>query len=295
MPRLPEAALGPVWAELADALIATNRSEQEVLKALNEAMASAGSVGTATRYRLARQFADSRRADLAPLSRELFQQIAQQESVGPTEQEFHERALVELAHDFIRAGNFPGAEIWLRKQLGNYSTGPEAPLGRLLLGVCLIQRAAAPPPTGLDAPSVARHREEAGRLRDEALKLFKQTVAEADAKLKRDGKLNERDAWLRLQAALRVLQTYQQLQKPNDLLAEAAELRRQYRGTVEELIILSLMYHAFKQKNETGRALEAREQMKELFDRLPPSAFTAEKGEYSRIYWEQVWFTPEPK
>ncbi len=288
LPGLPEAALGPVWAELADALIATGRPEKEVIEAFNQAMGSAGPVGTSTRYRLARQFADSRRADLAPLARELFKQIAQQENTGPAEQEFHERALVELAHDFIRAGNFSEAEVWLRKQLGYYSTGAEAPLGRLLLGVCLIQRASIPPSGSLDAPTIAR-------LRDEALKLFKQTVAEADAKLKRDGKLNERDAWLRLQAALRVLQTYQQLQKPNDLLAEAAELRRQYRGTVEELIILSLMYHAFKQKNETGRALEAREQMKELFDRLSPSAFTAEKGEYSRTYWEQVWFTPDPK
>jgi hypothetical protein len=140
----------------------------------------------------------------------------------------------------------------------------------------------------MDAPTIAK-------LRDEALKLFKQTVAESDVKLKRDGKLNDRDAWLRLQAAMRVLQTYQQLQKPNDLLAEAAELRRQYSGTVEELIILSLMYHAFNQKGETGRKLETRDQMKELFDRLPASMFTAEKGEYSRTYWEQVWFTPDPK
>ena len=115
--QLPDATIGPVWAELADALLAADRPAEVVLKAFNEAMAAAGLISTTTRYRLARQFADGRDPRLAPLSRELFRQIAQQEVVSPTEQEFHERALVELAHDFIRASNFPEAEVWLRKQL----------------------------------------------------------------------------------------------------------------------------------------------------------------------------------
>jgi tetratricopeptide (TPR) repeat protein len=288
LPQLPESASGPVWSDLADALIATKSSAKEIIDAFNQAMKAAGPTGTATRYRLARQFAEARRPELIPLSRELFRQIAQQENVSAAEQEYHERAMVELAHEFIRAGNFPEAEVWLRKQLGFYQTGPEAPLGRLLLGVCLIQRASSPPPSGPDAATAAR-------LLDEALKLFKQIVADADERHRRDGKLGERDAWLRLQAALRVLQTYQLMRKPNDLLAEADKLRDRHRGTVEELIILSLMYHAFKQKNEPGKELQVREQMKELFDRLPSAAFTAQSGEYSRTYWEKVWFTPEPK
>ena len=93
-------------------------------------------------------------------------------------------------------------------------------------------RAAAPPPSGPDAAAAAR-------LRDEALKLFKQIASDTDAKLKRDGKLGERDAWLRLQAALRVLQVYQQLQRPNDLLAEADQLRDRHRGTVDESLLVS--------------------------------------------------------
>ena len=40
------------------------------------------------------------------------------------------------------------------------------------------------------------------RAREEALKSFKQIVTEADDKLKRDGKLGERDAWLRREAGL---------------------------------------------------------------------------------------------
>jgi tetratricopeptide (TPR) repeat protein len=287
LPQLPDSAVGQVWADLADALIAANRPE-DVVKAFNQAMAAAGTVSTTVRYRLARQFADARRPELAPTARNLFEQIAKQETVAPEEQEFHERALVELAHEYIRTSNYPEAEVWLRKQLSLYPAGPEGSLGRLLLGVCLLQRASAPPPSTPEAAT-------ANRLRDEAIKLFKQIVADADARQKRDGKLAERDAWLRLQAGLRVLQTYQQLQKPNDLLAEASVLLERHRNTVEELIIWSLVYHAFKQKGETGRALQTRDQMKELFDRLPPTAFTATSGEYSRTYWEKVWFAPDSK
>lgn len=284
---LPDSVVGQLWADLADALIAANRPE-DVVPAFNQAMAAAGVVSTTVRYRLARQFLDSRRAELVPTARNLLEQIAKQETIGAEEREYHERALVELAHEHIRVGHYPEAEVWLRKQLSLYPFGPEASLGRLLLGVCLLQRASAPPPNVPDAAT-------ATRLREEALQLFKQIVADADARLKREGRLSERDAWLRLQAGLRVLQTYQQLHKPNDLLAEAAVLLERHRNSVEELIIWSLVYHAFKQKGETGRALQTRDQMKELFERLPPSAFPAASGEYSRTYWEKVWFAPEAK
>jgi tetratricopeptide (TPR) repeat protein len=283
---LPDAAIGLVWAELADSLLAADRPAPDVLKAFVEAMAAGGPISTTTRYRLARQFSDGRDPRLAPLSRELFRQIAQQNAVSTTEQEFHERALVELAHDFIRSANFTEAEVWLRKQLSSYPSGAEAPLARLLLGVCLIQRSSATLPTTPDAAT-------ATKLREEALGYFKQIVADTDDILKRSGKLGDREAWLRREASLRVLQTYLQMKKPNDLLVEADKLRDRHRNSVEELIILSLIYHAFKQKGDVVRERQIRDQMKELFDRLPSSSFTADKGEYSRAYWEKVWFTPE--
>jgi tetratricopeptide (TPR) repeat protein len=283
---LPDAAIGLIWAEMADSLLEADRPAPDVLKAFNEAMAAAGPISTTIRYRLARQFADGRDPRLAPLSRELFRQIAQQNAVSAMEQEFHERALVELAHDFIRSSNFTEAEVWLRKQLSSYPSGAEAPLARLLLGVCLIQRSSATLPTTPDAATAAK-------LRDEALGYFKQIVADTDEILKRSGRLGDREAWLRREASLRVLQTYLQMKKPNDLLVEADKLRDRHRNSVEELIILSLIYHAFKQKGDVVRERQIRDQMKELFDRLPASSFTAEKGEYSRAYWEKVWFTPE--
>lgn len=193
--------------------------------------------------------------------------------------------MVELAHEYIRNNNFDAAEHWLRIQLHSYKTGPEAPLGRLLLGVTLLQLAAAPPPAG---PTATKALE----MRTEALRLFRSIVAEVDSRPKMDT-LSERDAWLRIQAALRILQAHQQLRNFDDLLQEAMTLRERYHGAIEELIILSLMYHAFKQKGDIRNAMETWTQMKKAFDQLPPSSFRGGAGEYSREYWEKNWFTPD--
>jgi len=287
LPSLPDATAGTLFVELGEALIVAKRPD-EAWKAFNQALATASPVSTALRYRLGRQFLDSQNSGLVLLGRNLFEQIAKQEMVSETEQEHHELALVGLGYEVMRGNNYSEAEVWLRKQIALYPSGPESWLGRLFLGICIIQRAGT---TGASAPDAAS----VLRMREEAIKLFKQVVADADAKQKKDGKLTERESWIRVQAGLRILQTFQQMQKPNDLLAEAPSMLDRHRGSVDELIILSLIYHAFKQKNESGRALQTRDQMKDLFDRLPAKAFPAKQGEYSREYWEKVWFTPEPK
>ncbi len=293
LPDIPEALLVPVWVELADALLAANRPD-EVWRVFNDIMASTNvPLSTTVRYRLARQFVDSRHPGLVPTGRALFEQIANQENVSAAEREFHERALTELAHAQIREGNFTEAEVRLRKQLDiyPYPRAPESGSAYLLLGVCLLQRAKNVQPA------------DAKKLRDEALGVFKQIVTDCDkAALKRGQPKTDREkqladlaAWLRLQAALRVLQTYQQMRMPNELLNEAPLLREQYRNSVEDLIIGSLMYHAYKQLGKSADALNTREQMRDVFDKLPPSAFTQPTGEYSRDYWLKEWFAPDPK
>lgn len=288
MTGLGDDVTGPVWVEYAESLLVANRPN-EVMPAFNKAMASGGPVSTATRYRLARQFLDSRHAGLAPIGLALLQQIAEAERVGPAEQEVHERALVELAHEHIRAGRFEDAEARLRTQLSRYPTGPEAGLGKLLLAISLLQR--APP---LPANSKVPEHPKAAGWRDEALSLCRQIVKDVDAKKQAAGKLAERDPWLRLQACLRILQAYQYMGKPYEVIAEAAPLLRDYKGTVEELIVLSTIYHAHKQLNKDELALKVRDQMREVFTKLKdqPGAFRAAAGEYSRDYWEKTWFTP---
>jgi tetratricopeptide (TPR) repeat protein len=293
---LPDAMAGKAWEELANALLAANRPE-EVWTAFNKAMAANGAVSTAIRYRLGRHFADTRRPEFVNLARLLFEQIANQTNVTPAEVEYQERALIELAQEMVRNGNFLMAEPWLNKQLSLYPTGPEASLAKLLLGVCLLQRASMPPPSGPDP-------EKAVTIREDAKALFEGIVKEIDKKKNSGTRLNDRESWLRLQAGLRTLQTYLQMAQvapkgntnaADNLLAEGVHLRELYPNTVEELIIMSLMFHAFRYKNRTEMALDLRDQMRLLFNKLPPSAFPAKEGEYSRAYWEKWWFPPEQK
>src|SRR4029079_18246835 len=106
------------------------------------------------------------------------------------------------------------------------------------------------------------------------------------------GRAGKHAAWLRTQAEVRLVQVFQQARKPTEVLALAEQLRPKYAGTVEELIILSFMYHTYRQNNQPEKALTTRQRMKELFDKLKdkPDAFPAKTGEFSREYWEKTWF-----
>lgn len=285
LPKLPDEVIGPVWVDYAEGLLAEKRSE-EALKAFQEAMLVSGPASTIARHRLARILIDSRDPRKVPLGIALLQQIAQSERVTPAEQDAHERALVELAHEQIRAGNFAEAEGRLRMQLKLYPAGPESGLAKLLLGVALIQRSdpKAKPPV----PDPAKAREE-------ALGLFEQLVSDVKEREK-TRRAVERDQWLKTQASLRVVQVYLQLGRFNDVLYAGDTLRKDLAGTVDELIVLSLMYHAYKKLGKPEGAFTIRDQMRDVFDRLKakPGVEWARAGEYSREYWEKVWFAVEP-
>ncbi|MBI4870179.1 MAG: hypothetical protein HY814_01270, partial [Candidatus Riflebacteria bacterium] len=51
----------------------------------------------------------------------------------------------------------------------------------------------------------------------------------------------------------------------------------------------------YRQLRDEGKALDARDRMREVFNKLPPEAFTQPTGEYSREYWLKVWFNPDQK
>jgi tetratricopeptide (TPR) repeat protein len=285
LPKLPGDVLGPMGIEYAETLLAVNRPE-DALKVLQEVFLTPGPAATTARYRIARHLIDTRITEKVALGVELMDQIAKAETVSPDERDMHERALVDVAHAFIQRGNFAEAEARLDKQLKLYSTGPEAGLGKLLLGVCLLQR--ADPRSKVPAANPAKNREE-------ALQLFKRVIADVEERAKADAS-SERDTWLRTQAGLRVLQTYQQMVRPYDVLKDGAELRKKVAGTADELIVMSLLYHAYKQLDKPENTLEIHGQMREVFENLKdkPGVFWAKKSEYSREYWEKVWFAPEP-
>ena len=179
----------------------------------------------------------------------------------------------------MKEGKFGEAEDLLRVMLAQ-ANGLRAAEYRLQLGICLTERGKRGDPKDARTPW------------SQAAGNFSLALKELADEKQPDA---ARAARLRTQVGLRTLQLHQLAGKPNDLLLAATVFLQQHRGTVEELIGLSLVYHALKQKNESGRALQTRDRMLELFEKLKdePGAFTAKEGEYSRDYWEKTWFADE--
>ncbi|MFO0800632.1 MAG: hypothetical protein U0804_24475 [Gemmataceae bacterium] len=279
-PRLPDEVAGPIWAEYADGLLAANRPA-DALVAFKRALDTGGPTSTAVRHKLARNLIDSRDPKKLPLGIELLEQIAQAERVSPAEQEYQEKAFVELANEAIQARDFQKAEARLRTQLRLYANGPEAGQGKLLLGTALLQR--IDPRAKVPAP-------DADKAGEEALKLLKEVLTEVDAR-KVANRPATSDPWLRTQAQLRVLLAQVLLRKPYDVLTTADPIRREYAGKVEELIVLSMMYHGYLQLNNDEGRLTVEAQMRDTFAALKekPNGFPARSGEYSRDYWEREW------
>lgn len=281
LPEVPEEILGPSLVEYAEVLLASQRPE-EALKVWLQAMQSR-SVGMSSRYKLARLLIDSGDANRIPLGMELLRQIGGAEKIEPAEHEYRERALVELGQDALKAGRFAEAESTFRKQLGFHSTGAEANLARFLLGVCLLQQSTRTPG--------ASDKADDPKMRKEALDLFRAIVTDIDAQRAKTGQLPDRDLWLRTQSSLRVLQALQQMERLGEVIATAAVVRRDCEGKVEELIALSMMYHAQKQANHPELAMRVLDEMRDVFRVMPDAAFHG-PGEYSKEYWDRVWFNP---
>jgi hypothetical protein len=92
------------------------------------------------------------------------------------------------------------------------------------------------------------------------------------------------------------------MQNYNDLLYESEDLRLRYRGSIEELITLMLIYYSFKDQRDTSTTqqmkdnfqkmmYQTRDKMKELFDSLPANAFNSTATEYTRAFWEKNFFS----
>ncbi len=179
----------------------------------------------------------------------------------------------DLIRTRMKSGDFAGAERLLRTRLPD-RTKLDLAEDQLQLGICLLEQARAAKPA--DAP----------KLLEEAWTAFGSAFKEAG----RPPLQTERTTWLKTQASIRGMQVLHLQRQFDRLLTTATALLDKHRGTVEELILLSLVFHAHQQKQEADKARAVRENMKEVFDRLPRGAFTAETGEYSRVYWEKSWF-----
>jgi RNA polymerase sigma factor (sigma-70 family) len=221
--------------------------------------------------------------DIAESVRKVVRSITSSEQEKPSKEELQETDLLNQADEQIRNRDFAAAEPLLRRQLNSYPTGSEASMAKLFLGICLLQISSAPPQNGSILAKAKAQQEE-------ALRLFRAISSEMDAKLKKDAKLSDHDSWLRTQAAIRVLRAHLAMKNYDDVLSESNDLRQLHRGTIEELIILALIYKTFEQKGDIVKKLQIRDKMKELFDSLPVDKFNSSATEYSREYWEKTWF-----
>jgi RNA polymerase sigma factor (sigma-70 family) len=187
--------------------------------------------------------------------------------------------LDEDVRKLLAAGDYPAAEKLLRGRLAK-QVGVDAAETRLALGACLIELA-----RGLPAA-------EANRLIDEAQDLLKRA---ADAVTSPNGDLPLADR-VRARADVCALHALLRRDKPDELLAAAPALLDRHRGTVEELIVLSLMHDAFRQKKEDDKAVRVQGWMRDRFGTLKdkPGAFPAGAGEYSKAFWENVLAAPGP-
>ena len=179
----------------------------------------------------------------------------------------------ERIRQLMEARDYAAAEKTFRARLAE-STGLLRATYQLWLGECLLEQARSATPG------------EAQKLLDEAWTVLGNAAGEAAGTAVE----NEKGAWVKAQAQIRGLQVLQQQRESDRLLSAATSLLDKHRDTVEELIILSLVYHAHQQKGDQDKARQTRNQLKARFDRLPLSAYSAKTGEFSRDYWVKEWF-----
>ncbi len=177
------------------------------------------------------------------------------------------------------AQEYAKAETIFRERITE-STGLLRATYRVWLSTCLLERASGEPG-------------EAARFRTEAEGLLGKAIPELEECEKAGGPDNKHASAIRTQAELRLLQVLHAMNKTDELLAAVEQLWVKHRGTAEELVVSSFAYHAHKQMGKSDKAQGIRQQMKELFEKLKdkPDAFTAKTGEFSREYWEKVWFS----
>ena len=70
------------------------------------------------------------------------------------------------------------------------------------------------------------------------------------------------------------------------------KLADRYRGKVEELIVLSMLYSSYRFADLPGASARTLSRMEDVFAKLGPDAFPGGSEEYTREYWVKTWFEP---
>ncbi len=286
-PGVSDDVVATAWVDKADALLAGSQFDDGV-KALRQAMLRPTPAAATARVRLAVAHLDQARVKskaaetdaarqevqgLMQSAKDLLAAAINAPGDSATEKDAQQSALFEMGKLHVNQMDLVEAETRFRQLLQSHPDGPQAGSGKLYLASCLLL--------------MARGDHQGGR-----------PPADADAKLAEARKIFEAlsespDAFLSTQADIRLANTMLLLRKYDEMPALCEKLAKRYEGKLEELIIRSMLYTAYRFADRAESAAAVRVQMTDLFQKLPDGEFPGgDREEYTREYWQRVWFTP---
>lgn len=281
---LPPETTAAAWLDRGEILLAAQQFP-EAEAALQKAIDLTGPAAAVARVKLALVHVENGRAKLraaaTPKARDeakqrldlggqLLAQVANRTTDVPAERDAQQQALFELGKLQLLQQNYPDAEARFRQLIQVNPGGPLANQARLYLGSCLLLLARGDHQGG-------RPPADADRKLADAQKLF-EALAETD------------DPYLRTQADIRLANTTFLLKKFDDMPALCEKLANRYRGKVEELIVLSMLYSANRTADRPADAARTLARMEEAFTKLTDADFPGGADEYTRDYWKKQWF-----
>ncbi len=281
--ELPPETVAAAWLERGEILLA-GQQFPEAEDALKKAIALTGPAAAVARVKLALVHVENGRTKMKAantqqardeakhqldLGAQLLTQVANRTADAPAERDAQQQALFELGKLLLQQQNFPDAEARFRQLIQVNPAGPLGNQSRLYLGSCLLLLARG--------DQSGRPPSDAERKLADAQKLF-EALAEVD------------DPFLRAQADIRLANTTLLLKKYDDMPALCEKLAARYKGKVEELIVLSMLYSSNRFADRTADAARTLAKMEEVYGKLTDADFPGGADEYTREYWKKQWF-----
>jgi len=281
-PGLPDDIIASAWVEKGESLLA-GKQFTEGSAALRQAMLKTSPTAATARVRLAVAYLDEARTKartpatqteaMAMLKNGQELLLAAVAAPGDTaiEKDAQNQAQFELGKFLLNQNQVADAEARFRQVVQARPGDKLLHQAQLYLGSTLLVAARG------DAAS--RPPADAETKLTEAANLFAELSAGVDSPL-------------RAQADIRLANTTLLLRKYADMPELCERLSTRYTGKVEELIIRSMLYTAYRFADRTEQAATVLARMEELFLRLPDDAFPGGADEYTRDYWQKQWFAP---
>ncbi len=276
-------SLASARIEKGEILLASHKFT-EAAETLKLAISGGGSLATVAQVKLARGYIDEGKLKLnantardprlieeakgrIDLGQKILMQVVNKTYETNVEREAQQEALFELGKISVHQDrNYSEAEIRFRQLIEANPAGAYAEDAKLYLGTCLLLTArsdSGAPPLDAERKLVEAH----GLF--ESLKDSKRPT-------------------IQTQADLRIVRSLFLLRRYDAMPELCAKLATKYKGRVEELIVLSMLYWGYKQADRPKLSDEVLVRMEGVYQSLPDQAFTGLLDEYKREYWEKI-------